>query len=310
MDANRSNADHMSADRMSVDSKGAMPQRLIQQAATLKGHLLQQIASHSVTQAPFFHCFIEDIFPSSFYELLINYKQAIKAAGIFQSRHQDGSTYTNQRFRLFSTRHAAAWLLKTTFSDRDVSRALLEKFYISPDTLTPRLTIHREFEFVFFCRQDLFQDIHIDIAPKVLSFVFYLPSERVDETQARANATVLYDKQLKPSGAARYQPNSACIFAPHFYSYHGFSTTIERDVLVMFYVDRRELMRWEAFSKLAPIHKLDRPPYTMVKQAIRRKLRRFPLKEYGDDSNKLEQEMRQCLVNRPLGRAMNADQQP
>jgi hypothetical protein len=298
----------MDATHINANPEDPAPLHATEAAAALKAHLLNQIAHHGVATAPFHHCFIEDIFPSFLHTLLIDYKRKIKADGAFQNRHQDGRTYINRRFRLINSDHPAARLVRQAFSDPEITRALLGKFYVNPDALTPRLSIHKEFEFVF-CRRDLFQDIHIDIPPKVLSFVFYLPCHPVAAHEAKANATVLYDKQLQPAGEAKYQPNSVCIFAPHFYSYHGFSTTIERDVMVMFYVDKRELLRWESLLKLAPIHNFDSPPYALIKRSIGRKLKRFPLKEYGDEPSRIDEEMMQCLVNQPQGRALKPGQQ-
>lgn len=77
----------------------------------------------------------------------------------------------------------------------------------------------------------------------------------------------------------------------------------------MVYVDKRERLRPERLLKLAPIYDIDTPPYTVIKRAIGRKLKRFPLKEYGGDSSRMEKDMRQCLVNHPQGCARKREQQ-
>jgi hypothetical protein len=61
--------------------------------------------------------------------------------------------------------------------------------------------------------------------------------------------------------------------------------------------------------KLAPIHNFDSPPYALIKRSIGRKLKRFPLKEYGDEPSRIDEEMMQCLVNQPQGRALKPGQQ-
>ena len=46
---------------------------------------------------------------------------------------------------------------------------------------------------------------------KVMSFVFYLPDHEVSDEEEQRNATVLYDRDLKPVYGARFRRNSVCI---------------------------------------------------------------------------------------------------
>jgi hypothetical protein len=190
------------------------------------------------------------------------------------------------------------------FSDPEVKLALLRKFYIEPSAeLAASLVIHREFEYVF-TQAGRFQTIHLDIPPKFLSFVFYIPTEPLAPEDAAANATILYDKTLRPHHSARFEANSVCIFAPHFSSYHGFASTRDRDALVLFYIDPAELERYAAMRDAG--HD-EATPFTGLLDGMERKLRRHPLIEYGRDEARLLRERAACRVNAPNGRVIRQD---
>jgi hypothetical protein len=92
--------------------------------------------------------------------------------------------------------------------------SLLSKFYIAPkQEFCSLLCIHEEFEYIFTAA-GRFQNIHVDIPPKYLSFVFYIPECEVTSDEAEKNATILYDRNLTPQHKARFQANSVCVFAP------------------------------------------------------------------------------------------------
>lgn len=160
---------------------------------------------------------------------------------------------------------------------------------------------HEKFEYIY-TQARRFQDIHVDIPPKFLSFVFYIPEHNVSDLEEERNATVFYDKNLVEYYGARYKANSLCIFAPHFYSYHGFSSTIERGVLVMFLVNAKALARWNANKSR------DVAPFNTLKDAIEAKLTVYPLIEYGRDPARILAEREACLINAPQGRVMRDDQ--
>src|SRR5262249_11748917 len=149
-----------------------------------------------------------------------------------QDRLQDSAAFVNRRHRLFTSENGVTACVRAVFSDPEVKVALLRKFYAVPSrALADTLVIHEEFEYVF-TQAERFQTIHLDIPPKFLSFVFYIPTMPMTPEDAAANATVLYDKALEPHHRAQFEANSVCIFAPHFYSYHGFASTRDRDALV------------------------------------------------------------------------------
>jgi hypothetical protein len=121
----------------------------------------------------------------------------------------------------------------------------------------------------------------VDIPPKFMSFVFYVPEGSVSTDEEKSNATVMYDDKLQPFQHAKYKANSVCIFVPHFCSYHGFASTTPRDVLVMFLVQGQALSRWAAARKR------DQPPFSTFLDAIETKLQAYPLLEYGMDGRVL-----------------------
>lgn len=264
----------------------------------IRAHVLDRVRNTAVGTAPFYHCFIDGIFPTEFYEALQAHMLSFKGSDKMQPRTQDNATFVNRRYNLMESRDRIVLQFRSIFEDPEVKMALLSKFYVNPSPALPdRIRIHKEFEYVF-CEPNRFQNIHVDISPKFMSFVFYIPERPVSALEEEQNATVLYDKNLKPQYAARFRANSVCIFVPHFYSYHGFASTTERDVLVMFYVHDDELARWKRMRTK------DEPPYTGTLDLIEGKLRRHPLIEYGTDPARLAAERAACRINAPKGRVM------
>ncbi len=90
------------------------------------------------------------------------------------------------------------------------------------------------------------------------------------------------------------------MFAPHFHSYHGFSSTIDRDVMVMFYVDPDAVQRWRDIRQQRP----EAPPFNDLLDEIEAKLRAHPLIEFGADEGRLLAERAACRVNAPQGRVL------
>lgn len=263
-----------------------------------KQHVLARIAETPIGRAPFWHLFVERVLPPELYDGLHARMLQHKHGPEVQERHQDNAAFVNRRYSLVQCADPEAKELRAIFADAEVKTALLRRFYVhATRELEQSLKIHEEFEFVFTAA-GRFQNIHLDIPPKFLSFVFYLPERAVTPAEEERNATVLYDKALHPCYAARFRANSVCVFAPHFYSYHGFSSTIDRDVLVMFYVSEREQENW------ARARELDAPPFASLREQIESKLRAFPLLEYGTDPARIAAERAACLVDAPKGRVM------
>ncbi len=272
--------------------------------ARCRAHVLARIGAAAAGETPFHHLFIEQIFPPDFYAALRGHMLDCKAGAAVEDRFQDGDAFVNRRHSLFASADEVAVCVRSVFSDPEVKLALLAKFYATPSReFADSLVIHQEFEYVF-TRAGRFQTIHVDIPPKYLSFVFYLPAASMTPGDAADNATILYDKALRPQHRARFEANGVCVFAPHFYSYHGFASTQDRDALVMFYVEPRELTRY-ATMREAGLDEM--APFTGLLDGIERKLRRHPLIEYGHDASRLVRERATCRVNAPNGRVMRPD---
>lgn len=280
-------------------SDGLVSQRTALSHERCLAHVLARIAQAEIGKTPFHHIFIEEIFPEYLYNKIREYMISCKYSQDTQDRHQDNPKFVNRRFNIFELRNDVVDSIRDLFSTSEIKIALLEKFYAgSVKDLSNKLSIHEEFEF-FFTEAGRFQNIHVDIPPKFLSFVFYIPEKEVPQDVETCNATIMYDKSLNPHYMARFKSNSVCIFAPHYYSYHGFSSTIDRDVLVMFYTGHDNLQKWRALRQSSK----DLPPFSGLKDAVEDKLREHPLIEYSEEG-KLEAERLACLVNSPQGRVM------
>ncbi len=277
------------------------PQTLSEERySRLRAHVLACAEGATIGTHPFHHTFIEGIFPDDFYEDIRAHMLNCKYNGNLQDRHQDNPSFVNKRTNLFGNRDEVVTCIRGIFSDPDVKRALLKKFYVSPSReLADSLSIHAEFEYVY-TKAGRFQNIHIDIPPKFMSFVFYIPEHAVPPAEEERNSTILYDKSLAPHYAARFRENSVCVFAPHYSTYHGFSSTIDRDVLVMFYVNSADLQKWAAIKQETK----ETPPFTSLLDAVERKLRLHPLIEFGSTEQRLVAERSACLVNAPSGRVL------
>jgi hypothetical protein len=242
--------------------------------------------------------FITEVFPEDFLSAIRTHLLECKSSEHVHDRLQDNPEYANRRFNLLLDQDEVPYILRSVFSDSEVKAAFTKKFFLATTPeFVDRLAIHKEFEYVFTA-PGRFQNIHTDIPAKYLSLVFYFPPREMTEEEELLNATILYDKNLNPAYKARYQLNSVCVFAQHFYSYHGFSTTTERDALVMFYVMQSELDKWRSVAAK------ETSPYAEIREQIEEKLQRFPLVEYGTDIDKLITEKEQCKINAPNGRVL------
>jgi len=265
-----------------------------------KSRVLQGLQRTPLGVQPFHHLYVDEIFPPEFYAALKGLASEFERGGRFQARKQDNRAYVNRRCNLVNEAAPEARLVYDVFSDPEVKRAALSRFYSGNlQQLADSLCIHEEFEFTFTAA-GRFQNIHVDIPPKYLSFVFYLPDGVLDEDTQRHNATILYDRNLRPYHYASYRANSVCIFAPHLYTYHGFSTTVDRPALVLFYVNPVELREFNDRVRDGA----DVAPYDFLMDAGARKLLAHPLIEYGDDPGRVARERAHCRVNAPMGRVI------
>ena len=132
-----------------------------------------------------------------------------EGTGAMQPRRQDNQAFVNRRYNLVDDRsrivRASSVLPSRT---QTLERALFAKFYsnASEDLIQRAQDTVANFEFVY-CEADRFQNIHVDIPPKLMSFVFYIPERPVSKKEEELNATVLYDKTLQPRYSARFRAN-------------------------------------------------------------------------------------------------------
>ena len=112
------------------------------------------------------------------------------------------------------------------------------------------IEFNHDLQFVFTDR-NRFQKIHTDIPAQFISVNFYLPEDELTEQEELDNGTILYDKDLNPCKIVKFKSNSVSFFAPHFYSYHGFNTTIKnRNTLLFFYAQKDLIKRNQIRSGL------------------------------------------------------------
>ena len=273
--------------------------------AEFKARVIGAIEQAEPGSEPFRHLYVEHILPAELYDAVRARMFRHKYESALLDRTQDSEKFVNKRFSLVDNQDIETQYLRAIFSDDEVKAAFLRKFFLEVTPgLCESLRIHDEFEYMY-TQAGRFQNIHVDIPPKFLSFVFYFPEFEVDEDAERKNATVLYDQDLQPQYVARYRPNSVCVFAPHFNSYHGFASTIDREVLVMFYVSPEEMARWQETRGAG-----EEPPYEAIRAAIDDKMSRHPLIEFGRDPGVRSRARAACLINAPRGRVMPADESP
>lgn len=261
-------------------------------------YILNKIESSSVGKEPFYHLYIENIFPDDFYNKL---KNKCLNPNKIETREQDNKNFINSRFNFTNYIHKDPILskLNTIFENYDIKKSLLSKFYINPNFYS-EIEIHKdEFEFVY-TDKNKFQNIHTDIPSKFLSFVFYFPKDDniISEDDQYNNGTIMYDNNMTPFKNAKYKPNSVCIFAQSFHSYHGFNTTIERTALVMFYINKELHEKYEKSINMVYQSKENR--IRAFKTNILHKLTYYPLLEYQNLS--LENEFENCKINQEKGR--------
>lgn len=267
----------------------------------LKTHILKQIINTNIEKKPFYHLFIENIFTDEFYDILYSKCYECKNKKLFNARTQDNANFINKRFNLYNVNDEFISILRNIFNDDHIKKALINKFFID-NSFSHELEIHEEFEFVF-TEKNKFQNIHTDIPAKFLSFVFYLPEDNLNLSMEEqySNGTILYDKDLKPVYSSKFIKNSVCVFAPHFYSYHGFNTTIDRNALVMFYINKKVLNEHTKIMQKC-INGIDEINY--FKFNIKSKLEKYKLIEYSENENKINDEYKNCKINAPSGRIM------
>lgn len=271
-----------------------------------KKYTLNSITKSDIFKEPFFHLFVENILSPELYLNLIEKCNIFKNSEFVQNRNQDSNAFMNKRCNFTDSNDDVILLFKQIFEDCEIKYALFSKFYTDPSKFLKNMKIHnKEFE-VVFTEKNRFQNIHVDVPSKFLSLVFYLPEVstpfELSDSEIANNSTILYDKTMNPVYSAKYKTNSVCVFAPHFYSYHGFKTTIERTAIVLFYVDEKLLDEHDLKIAEANRRKRRDLDFKTFKNNILEKLKVYPLIEYKDKC--IEEIMKDCKINSQNGRVI------
>lgn len=276
---------------------GRLDQRTL---ARYRDHVIDVARRTPLGREPFAHLYLEDVLPPDLFTGLHELMLAKLSSGALLGRPQDNPLYTNRRFPLYRSTNIHALYLRALFSDTAVVEAFTERFYLDrvADLARSLSIFDGEFEFAY-SDPGRFQNIHVDIPPKYLSFVLYFPDSDLTAEQEVANGTLLYDAEMRPVRSAQYRPNSGVCFAPHFATYHGFSTTMTRQVLVIFLVNRNEMTAWNATKP-----KEEEPPFTHWGDCIEQKMLAHPLREFGTSPSVIARARASSRVNAPEGRVL------
>lgn len=200
----------------------------------LKDHVLKKIENTNINEFPYYNLYIEDIFLDDFYVLLKEKMLFYKNHNKHEDRNWDSPLFINKMYNLQNNIDNIITTVKKIFNDIDVQKSLLKKFYTNTDHYN-EINFEKDMQFVF-TEKNRIQQIHTDIPEQFISLIFYLPENILSEDEQINNATITYDKDLIPHKIAKYKPNSLFCFAPHFYSYHGFSTTVENRNTLLFFL--------------------------------------------------------------------------
>jgi hypothetical protein len=267
---------------------------------SIKDYVLDKIETVDINTYPFYNLYIQDIFPEDFYKRLKDKMLYYKYNETLQNRNWDNPNFMNKKFHLTDVDDWEISQVKEVFDDPDIKGALMKKFYF--DTYSGEITFNQDMQFVF-TDGGRFQKIHTDIPAQFISINFYLPEDDLTDQQELDNGTILYDKELNPCKIVRYRGNSVSFFAPHFYSYHGFNTTIKnRNTLLFFYAQKDLIERFYDNSK----NQNGEQNPDKFKDVIQWKISKYRLIEYGLDDleflTKIIKEKGDCKVNTLNGR--------
>jgi hypothetical protein len=242
-------------------------------------HVLNRIKSIEVSKYPFYNLYIENIFPEDFYEKLKKIMLYHKYNSPLEKRNWDNPDFINKKISLKNVEDDIIDIVKVIFDDLEIKRSFIEKFYINPNFID-EIVFENDLQFVF-TEKNRFQKIHTDIPAQFLSVVFYLPEDdNINEYDELNNGTILYDKNLKPIKLSKFKGNSVSCFAPHFYSYHGFDTTINnRNTMQFFYAQKDLIKRFYDNSK----NQNGEQNVELFKNVIQWKITKYRLLEYGKD---------------------------
>jgi hypothetical protein len=254
---------------------------------SIKAHVLNKILAAEVEKEPFYSLYIEDILPADFYNEILS-------KSLYYKTKKDLSSSTlesmpNVKYDISKESDPSMDLLKHVFMDDDVSKAMMNMFYVNVTPELQKKMYVKEYTFSY-AKKNRSQRIHTDIPCKLLSFVFYLPEPGITltEQEERENGTVLYDQSLNPVYKSKFKANSVCVFAPHFYTYHRFDSTIEnRNTLNMFFHHKDLFIRSVTTTP------------DIFKSYVLKKVQACPLLEYQEKN--IRQLMNDSKINYNLG---------
>jgi hypothetical protein len=266
----------------------------------IKEHVLNRIVTKDINTYPFYNLYVEDIFPIEFYQLLKDKMLYYKYNENLQDRNWDNPNFMNKKFSLKDINDFEIGIVREVFDDREIKDALMKKFYYGNHV--DEMCFNHDLQFVY-TDENRFQKIHTDIPAQFISVIFYIPEDELSDQEELDNGTILYDKDLKPCKVSKYVPNSVSFFAPHFYSYHGFNTTIKnRNTLLFFYAQKDLIKRFYDNSR----NQNGEQDPDKFKDVIQWKISKYRLIEYGSDDleflTKLIKEKSDCKVNTLNGR--------
>ena len=266
----------------------------------IKNHVLQRIETTEIGTKPFYNLYIENIFPDDFYQLIRDRMLYYKYNSELQDRNWDNPSFMNKKFSLRDINDYEIQVVREVFDDYAIKNSLMSKFYYG--NYTDEISFNHDLQFVF-TGKDKFQKIHTDIPAQFISVNFYIPESELTEQEKLDNGTILYDKELKPCKISKFVANSVSFIAPHFYSYHGFNTTIEnRNTLLFFYAQKDLIKRFYDNSK----NQNGEQDPDKFKDIIQWKISKYRLIEYGNDDleflTKLLREKTDCKVDTLNGR--------
>jgi len=266
----------------------------------IKEHVLRKIELTDINKQPFYSLYISEIFPDDFYKLLKNKMLYYKYNEDLQDRNWDNPNFMNKRFLLRNIDDDEINKIRQVFDDDEIKNALMKKFYY--ESYLDEIEFNHDLQFVF-TDGNRFQKIHTDIPAQFISLNFYIPEDELTEQEELDNGTIFYDKDLNPCKIVKFKENSVSFFAPHFYSYHGFNTTVKnRNTLLFFYAQKDLIKRFYDNSK----NQNGEQDPDKFKDVIQWKISKYRLIEYGSDDleflNKLIKEKSDCKVNTQNGR--------
>ena len=266
----------------------------------IKNYVLNKIETTDINTYPFYNLYVENIFPDDFYQRLKDKMLYYKYNETLQDRNWDNPNFMNKRFILRDIDEYEINIVREVFGDDEIKNALMKKFYYG--NYLDEMGFNHDMQFVF-TDGDRFQRIHTDIPAQFISVNFYIPEDELTEQEELDNGTILYDKDLTPCKIVKFKPNSVSFFAPHFYSYHGFNTTVKnRNTLLFFYAQKDLIKRFYDNSK----NQNEEQNPDKFKDVVQWKLSKYRLIEYGTDDleflTKIIKEKSDCKVNTLNGR--------